>query len=241
MGWEDMNNTQKYIVAILAIAVVAIAIASAFLTIKPTGKTAGTTTITTTVNATTATAPNLVSCDGFSLMEFNSTSAADGYCSWLGGLMNVTLSGGGFSNVVLKFTQINYTTTPYNFTFATSGCNRLLGRIISRLATTGYRLQQSCIRSKQLAERPRQGLANRNLTPVGRNGNKSQGTPNSKAPSILRIDGNNYRAKVDAPALEGRANARLLEMLSKHFNVSKSCVRIVRGFSSRDKVVEISI
>jgi hypothetical protein len=37
----------------------------------------------------------------------------------------------------------------------------------------------------------------------------------------------------------GRANQELIALLSKHFNVAKSDVRIVAGKSSRNKIVKI--
>ena len=63
--------------------------------------------------------------------------------------------------------------------------------------------------------------------------------PNSKTPAIIRIDEGSYRARVDAPATEGRANERLVEMLADHFGVSKSSIRILRGANARDKLVQI--
>jgi hypothetical protein len=66
-------------------------------------------------------------------------------------------------------------------------------------------------------------------------------TPNAKVPELVKIDDQNYRAKVNARASEGKANLRLVEMLASHFGVSKSHVQIVRGLKSREKVVDILI
>jgi len=66
-------------------------------------------------------------------------------------------------------------------------------------------------------------------------------TPNAKVPMVTRIDGASYKVKVDARALEGRANERLVELLAKHFGVPERAVRIVRGDRARSKVVEIDI
>jgi hypothetical protein len=65
-------------------------------------------------------------------------------------------------------------------------------------------------------------------------------TPNAKRPMVLRIDDGNYRVKVDARAVEGKANDRLTELLAEHFGVSRSRVRIIRGVGSRNKVIEVS-
>ena len=45
--------------------------------------------------------------------------------------------------------------------------------------------------------------------------------------------------KVDEEALDGRANKRLMEILSIHFNVPKSRIRVIRGAKSRDKIVDV--
>jgi hypothetical protein len=66
-------------------------------------------------------------------------------------------------------------------------------------------------------------------------------TPNAKAPSVVGLGGSSYKVKVNAPASEGKANARLVEILAEHFNTSKSRIRILQGLNSRSKVVEIAI
>ncbi len=40
-------------------------------------------------------------------------------------------------------------------------------------------------------------------------------------------------------ALEGKANAKLIEMIAKHFDVSKSRVKIIKGLSSKYKLIRI--
>jgi uncharacterized protein (TIGR00251 family) len=44
---------------------------------------------------------------------------------------------------------------------------------------------------------------------------------------------------VRPPAKNGQANARLIELLAAHFGTAKAQVRIVRGHSSRKKLIEI--
>jgi len=62
-------------------------------------------------------------------------------------------------------------------------------------------------------------------------------TPNSNKPSVSRIDEKNYEVKVDERAEAGRANGRLIDILSEYFGVTKSSTSVVRGSRSRDKVV----
>lgn len=64
-------------------------------------------------------------------------------------------------------------------------------------------------------------------------------TPNSKNSEVIKIDESNYKVKVNAPASEGKANKRLIELLSDYFNVSKSSIKILKGSKSRNKIVNI--
>lgn len=63
--------------------------------------------------------------------------------------------------------------------------------------------------------------------------------PGSKQ-SEVRIDGNNIVIRTTKRAHDGEANAAVIELLAKHFKVSKGSIRIVRGEKSHKKVVEIS-
>ncbi|HUY70286.1 MAG TPA: DUF167 domain-containing protein [Candidatus Baltobacteraceae bacterium] len=64
-------------------------------------------------------------------------------------------------------------------------------------------------------------------------------TPNARVPSIVMVDEYNYRAKVDARAMDGKANIRLIEMLAERFGVPKSHIRILKGLTGRTKSIEI--
>ena len=66
-------------------------------------------------------------------------------------------------------------------------------------------------------------------------------TANTKEAHVIKLDENNFEARVDERAEDGQANKRLLEILSSYFNVPKSRIRIVRGSKSRDKVIEVII
>jgi UPF0235 protein mflv_3569 len=48
-----------------------------------------------------------------------------------------------------------------------------------------------------------------------------------------------YIIYTKAPAIEGRANAAAIKLLAKHFGVSKSQVRLLRGATSKYKVFDI--
>ena len=64
-------------------------------------------------------------------------------------------------------------------------------------------------------------------------------TPNSKVVKVTKASETELEVRVDEAAVDGRANKRLLEILSEHFNVPKSRIRIVRGTRSRDKIVDV--
>jgi uncharacterized protein len=64
--------------------------------------------------------------------------------------------------------------------------------------------------------------------------------PAAKKTAILGIFGEGPQAQlkvgVQAPPLEGRANAALIELLAATFGVSKSSVELVSGEMSRSKI-----
>ena len=62
--------------------------------------------------------------------------------------------------------------------------------------------------------------------------------PNAKQAKII-AEGDGYKVYIPAPAVEGKANAYLVKFLAEHFKVRKSAVTLVRGETSRHKVVEI--
>jgi len=64
--------------------------------------------------------------------------------------------------------------------------------------------------------------------------------PQAKRAEVKKISEGEYVASVQAPAREGKANEALIKLLAGYFAVPKSSVRIVRGESSRRKVVEVA-
>ncbi|MEA2033335.1 MAG: DUF167 domain-containing protein [Euryarchaeota archaeon] len=63
--------------------------------------------------------------------------------------------------------------------------------------------------------------------------------PNSKKAKVEQTEGGILRVNIDAPAKEGKANKRLVEILAKYFSKPKSSIRIVKGRTSKNKVIEI--
>ena len=50
---------------------------------------------------------------------------------------------------------------------------------------------------------------------------------------------NRFIVHVTAPAIGGKANRALIEVLAEYFKVKKRDIRIIRGEKSREKIVEI--
>lgn len=65
--------------------------------------------------------------------------------------------------------------------------------------------------------------------------------PNSKkGPLVEQQDDGSLLVYIREPAVEGKANTVLIELLAKHFDVAKSRVTIVLGHTSRHKIVEMT-
>ncbi|HAT04020.1 MAG TPA: YggU family protein [Candidatus Magasanikbacteria bacterium] len=47
------------------------------------------------------------------------------------------------------------------------------------------------------------------------------------------------KVKLTAPPVDGKANRALIELLSEYFDVPKSKIKIVRGLTSKNKIIEI--
>jgi len=63
--------------------------------------------------------------------------------------------------------------------------------------------------------------------------------PNAKYSQVIKTSNFDYKVSVDAPATEGEANKRLIEILSEYFEVPRSFISILKGFKSKNKIVEI--
>ena len=63
--------------------------------------------------------------------------------------------------------------------------------------------------------------------------------PHAKKEEVKKLADGEYSASVHVPAREGKANQALIDLLADHFSVPKSSVRIIRGKTSRRKLVEI--
>lgn len=62
--------------------------------------------------------------------------------------------------------------------------------------------------------------------------------PRAKKEQIKK-DGDVLKVYVSAPPEDGRANEAAIKSLSKHFDVPKSKIEIIKGEKNRNKIIEI--
>ena len=62
--------------------------------------------------------------------------------------------------------------------------------------------------------------------------------PGSRQEKVEKTE-NGYVVYVKEPPMEGKANKALIQLLSHHFEVSKSHITILSGMKSKKKIVEI--
>lgn len=64
-------------------------------------------------------------------------------------------------------------------------------------------------------------------------------SPRSSKNEIIQMAQGNLKIKTTAAPVDGEANTALIKILSKHFNVAKSHIKIKKGLAGRNKIVEI--
>lgn len=64
--------------------------------------------------------------------------------------------------------------------------------------------------------------------------------PNARRSEVVGVHGDAIKVKVQAPAMDGKANAALRDFLADTLAVPGRTVEIVAGEKSRDKVVAIA-
>ena len=63
--------------------------------------------------------------------------------------------------------------------------------------------------------------------------------PNSRTEEVSQ-ENDSYIITVKEPPKAGKANQAVIKLLAEHFGVRQSQVRILSGFRSRNKVIEIA-
>ena len=63
--------------------------------------------------------------------------------------------------------------------------------------------------------------------------------PKARKPEIVNISPEDYHLAVREPAQNGQANEAAINLLSEHLGIPKSKLKLVRGVSSRHKLIEV--
>jgi uncharacterized protein len=63
--------------------------------------------------------------------------------------------------------------------------------------------------------------------------------PRAKKTELAEKLGDAYKLRLAAPPVDGKANDECIRFFARRFQVAQSAVRIVRGLTSRMKMVEI--
>jgi len=63
--------------------------------------------------------------------------------------------------------------------------------------------------------------------------------PNAKSSEVVGCVDGVWKIKLKAPAIEGRANEELIKFLAKKIGIAKSEIEIVKGKTSRMKVLKL--
>ena len=63
--------------------------------------------------------------------------------------------------------------------------------------------------------------------------------PNSREEKVEKIDDLNYVVSVKEPPVKGKANEAIRNALAVYFKTGSSRVKIISGYSSRNKIIEI--
>ncbi len=64
--------------------------------------------------------------------------------------------------------------------------------------------------------------------------------PNARENKVEKHDDVHFTVSVQAAPVQGKANAAVIEALAAYFDISKSRVVILRGQTSREKIIEIT-
>lgn len=63
--------------------------------------------------------------------------------------------------------------------------------------------------------------------------------PNSRITKIVEEEDGSLTVHLKSPPIDGKANEELIKVLADKYDVTKSCITIKSGLTSRQKLVEI--
>lgn len=65
--------------------------------------------------------------------------------------------------------------------------------------------------------------------------------PNAQQQCLIYEEDGSLTVHLKSSPVNGKANAELIKYLAKEFGVTKSCITIKSGLSSRQKLIEIQV
>ncbi|MFM2344020.1 MAG: hypothetical protein RLZZ210_629 [Pseudomonadota bacterium] len=66
-----------------------------------------------------------------------------------------------------------------------------------------------------------------------------QAVPNSNVNSIIGVHGEAIKVRIQAPAIEGKANKALIIFLAKQLNIKQNSIEIISGETNKYKRVKV--
>ena len=65
--------------------------------------------------------------------------------------------------------------------------------------------------------------------------------PNSGENLVKKLDNGTYEVKVTVPPENGKANEKVIELLSKELKIAKSRILLIKGETSKIKLFDVEI
>ncbi len=62
---------------------------------------------------------------------------------------------------------------------------------------------------------------------------------NSKKEMIEKLADDSYLIRIRVPPVDGKANERIIELLSKQFNCPKSAIQLISGHKGKKKIFSV--
>lgn len=59
--------------------------------------------------------------------------------------------------------------------------------------------------------------------------------------NMIKEEGGIIKVYLTAPPVDGKANQALIKFLAKHYDLSKSCIEIIKGEKTRHKIIKINL
>lgn len=63
--------------------------------------------------------------------------------------------------------------------------------------------------------------------------------PSAKEAGVEKLNDDNFIVSVKEPPVKGMANVAIIEILAEYFKVLPSQIKIISGYTSKNKIIEI--